>query len=206
MIDTLFGWYISEQLKGKFITVTYEESIVADDSATLSVADAVDGESLSKYLETDNFILFDVLAYADPGFVKVNAIPDNDTLKQFRLEATKNPVRVPIMPPKMVEVDLILDYTNESQPNDLYISFAAMRIPEDKMDDFTMLSELIPTSIHNIDIQTLQIGQLLQNQMATDAGTAPPFTVKPMCPTGYYYDASKGACVSEVERKGFCKR
>lgn len=193
MIDTLFGWYISEKLKGKFITVTFEESLVADDTDTLSLGDAVDGAALQQMLETDNFILFDVIAYADPGFVKVNVLPDNDTSLKFRVEATKNAFRVPIMPPKMAEVDLVLDYTNESQPNDLYVSFTAMRIPQTNLDEFTVLSEIIPSSLQNMDIQTLQIVQLLQNLIALQQGKEQPWTVSV---------AQKEA----VEKKDFCKR
>ena len=193
MIDTLFGWYISEHLKGKFITVTFEESLVADDTDTLSLGDAVDGTALTLMLETDNFILFDVFAYADPGFVKVNVLPDNDTTLKFRVEATKNPTRVPIMPPKMAEVDLILDYTNESQPNDLYISFTAMRIPQANIDEFTLLSEVMPVTLQNIDIQTLQTVQLLQNLIALQQGQPQPFEVT----------LAKRLA---AERKEFCKR
>lgn len=177
MIDTLFGWYIQENLKGKFITITFEESLEADDAATLSIGDAEDGVTLQNALDTDNFILFDVFSYADPGFVKALVLPDNDPLKKFRIEATKNPTRVPIMPPKLVEVDLVIDYENESQPNDLYISFTAMRIPEDKMDDFTLLSEVMPVSLQDIDIQTLGILKELQNLIALQQGQPAPWTV-----------------------------
>lgn len=193
MIDTLFGWYIQQQLKGKFITITFEESLVADDTDTLSLGDAVDGTSLQQILETDNFILFDVFAYADPGFVKVNVLPDNDTTLKFRVEATKNPTRVPIMPPKMAEVDLVLDYTNESQPNDLYVSFTAMRIPETNLDEFTLLSEVVPSTLQNIDIQTLQTVQLLKNLIALQKGESEPYKVTL---------AEKEA----IERKEFCRR
>lgn len=193
MIDTLFGWYIQEHLKGRFITITFEESLVADDSDTLSIADAVDGTLLQQMLETDNFIIADVFAYADPGFVKVNVLPDNDTMLKFRVEATKNPTRVPIMPPKMAETDLVLDYTNESQPNDLYVSFTAMRIPQNNMDEFTVLSETIPVSLQNIDLQTLQTVQLLKNLIALQQGAPMPYEVT---------IAQK----EEVEKKEFCKR
>lgn len=193
MIDTLFGWYIQEHLKGKFITITFEESLVADDTDTLSIADAVDGTVLQQMLETDNFIIADVFAYADPGFVKVNVLPDNDTTLKFRVEATKNPTRIPIMPPKMAETELVLDYTNESQPNDLYVSFTAMRIPQSNMDEFTVLSEIIPISLQNIDIQTLQTVQLLKNLIALQQGQPQP------------YEVTLGQ-KEAVERKEFCKR
>ncbi len=194
MIDTLFGWYIQENLKGKFITITFEESLEANNTATLALSDAIDGAALLNALDTDNFILFDVFSYADPGFVKVLVLPDNDPLNKFRLEATKNPTRVPIMPPKLAEVDLVIDYTNESQPNDLYISFTAMRIPEDKMAEFTLLSEVIPESLQHIDIQTLGILKELQNLVAVQQQKKPIWDVK----VQEQYE--------KPERTSFCKR
>lgn len=193
MIDTLIGWYIQENLKGKFITITFEESLVADDADTLSLGDAVDGAALTNILDTDNFILFDAFSYADPGFIKALVLPDNDPLKKFRVECTKNPTRVPIMPPKLVEVDMVIDYENESQPNDLYISFTAMRIPEDKMDELTLLAEGLIKGIQNIDIQTLGILKEVQNLVALQQGKTAPWTVT----------VSKA---EQPEKKNFCKR
>lgn len=193
MINTLFGWYVGTKLKGKFITIQFEESLVADDADTLSLSDAIDGADLKNALDTDNFILFDVLSYADPGFVTMKVLPDNDPNKKFRIEATKNPTRIPIMPPKMAEVDLVLDYTNESQPNDIYISFTAMRIPEDKLDDFTILSELIPTTLSDIDLQTLGIWKELQNLVALQQGKAAPWVTTP-------------TVEAKADKKEFCKR
>lgn len=193
MINNLFGWYVQEKFKCKFITVTFEQSLDADDSDTLDITDAVDGATLQTALEKDNFILFDVFSYAKPGFVKANILPDNDPLKKFRIEATNNPTRVPIMPPKLVEVDLVIDYENEGQPNDLYVSFNAMRIPQNKMDDFTVLSETIATSLPNIDLQTLGILKELQNLVALQQGKNAPWTVT--IPKG-----------EETEKKEFCKR
>lgn len=193
MIDTLFGWYIGTKLKGKFITIVFEESLVADDADTLSLSDAIDGTELKDALDTDNFILFDVFSYADPGFVKIKVLPDNDPNKKFRIEATKNPTRIPIMPPKMAEVDLVLDYTNESQPNDIYVSFTAMRIPEANLPAFTVLSELIPTSLSNIDLQTLSIWKELQNLVALQQDKPVPWVT----------EVPKE---EKAEKREFCKR
>lgn len=159
----MFGLYIANKLKGKFITINFEQSISPDISGSLSLADAVDGASLVQALETDDFLLFDVFTYADPGFVQVNILPDNDTTKKFRIEATKNPTRVPIMPPRSVEVDLVIDYVNENQANDMFVSFTAMRIPEANLAKLTILSELIPESLENIDAQTFNAQGVLTN-------------------------------------------
>jgi len=193
MIDTLFGWYVGTKLKGRFITIVFEESLAPDDTDTLSLSDALDGTELKNWLDTDNFILFDVFSYANPGFVAVKVLPDNDTNKKFRIEATNNPTRILIMPPKMAEVDIILDYTNESQPNDIYVSFTAMRIPEVNLPAFTLLSELIPTALDAIDSQTLNIWKELQNSVALQQGMSAPWTTvipKEEMP----------------ERRDFCKR
>ncbi len=193
MIDTLFGWYVGTKLKGKFITIVFEESLTADEADTLSLSDAIDGTDLKNALDTDNFILFDVFSYADPGFVAMKVLPDNDPNKKFRIEASKNPTRIPIMPPKMVEVELVLDYTNESQPNDIYVSFTAMRIPENNLPAFTLLSELIPASLSDIDLQTLGIWKELQNLVALQQGKTAPWVT----------DIPEEEI---VERKEFCKR
>jgi len=173
MINKLFGWHVAEKFKAKFITVTFEESLTAGASSTISLADAVDGTKLSEMLETDNFILFDVFSYADPGFVQIEVLPDADSTKKFRIEATKNPIRVPIMPPKMAEVDLVLDYSNEDQPNDLYISFSAMRISQKKLPDFTLMAELLPESIKRMDTELLNIRMILDNMLALEVAANP---------------------------------
>lgn len=173
MIDLLFGWHVAQEFKAKFITVTFEESLTASSASTISLADAIDGTALKQMLETDNFIIYDVFSYADPGFVQVEVLPDNDSTKKFRIEATKNPSRVPITPPKMAEVDLVLDYTNEDQPNDLYISFSAMRINQDKLPDFTLLAELLPASIERMDIELLNIRMILDNLLALEIAANP---------------------------------
>jgi len=173
MIDMLFGWHIAEKFKAKFITIVFEESLTAGASDTVSLADAVDGTKLSEMLDTDNFILLDVFSYADPGFVQIEVLPDADPTKKFRIEATKNPARVPIMPPKMAEVDLVLDYTNEDQPNDLYISFSVMRINQEKLPDFTLLAELLPDSIERMDTELLNIRMILDNMLALEIAANP---------------------------------
>lgn len=173
MMDILTGWHVAEKFKAKFITITFEQSLTAGESDTIPLTDAVDGATLKQILETDNFILFDVFSYADPGFVQVSVLPDSDSTKKFRIEATKNPARVPLMPPKMAEVDLVLDYTNEDQPNDLYISFSAMRINQDKLPEFTLLSELIPESIERMDTELLNIRMILDNLLAIGVAANP---------------------------------
>jgi len=197
MMNILTGWHVAEKFKAKFITVTFEQSLTAGQADTIPLTDAVDGTALKQMLETDNFILFDVFSYANPGFVQIEVLPDNDSTKKFRIEATKNPSRVPLMPPKMAEVDLVLDYTNEDQPNDLYISFSAMRINQEKLPEFTLLSELMPESIERIDTELLNIRMILDNLLTLELAANPDVTIP--------WDVPQPREKLE-EYKEFCKR
>jgi len=197
MIDILTGWHVAEKFKAKFITITFEESLTAGDSGSIALEDAIDGTALKQMLETDNFIIFDAFSYADPGFVQIEVLPDNDSTKKFRIEATKNPARIPISPPKMAEVDLVLDYTNENQPNDLYISFSAMRINQDKLPEFTLFAELLPESVERIDTELLSIRMILDNMLALELAANPDVVIP--------WDVPKPREKVE-EYKEFCKR
>ena len=197
MADILTGWHIAEKFNAKFITVTFEESLTAGDTGTLSLTDAVDGLTLKTMLETDNFIIFDAFAYADPGFVKIQVLPDADSTKKFRAEATKNPARVPISPPKMAEVDLTLDYVNEDQPNDIYISFSAMRIDQKKLPEFTLFAESIPAAIESMDLELSNIRMILDNLLALEIAANPGVVVP--------WDVPQPAEKEETHRE-FCRR
>lgn len=197
MTDILTGWHIAEKFNAKFITITFEESLTAGDTGTLALTDAIDGTSLKTMLETDNFIIFDVFAYADPGFVRIQVLPDADGTKKFLAAATKNPVRVPISPPKMAEVDLTLDYVNENQPNDMYVSFSAMRIDQKKLPEFTLFAESISTAIENMDRELLNVRKVLDNLLALEIAANPAGVVP--------WDIPQPADKKE-ERREFCRR
>lgn len=197
MTDVLVGWHIAEKFKAKFITVTFEESLAAGDSGTIALTDAVDGTALKNMLDTDNFIVFDAFCYADPGFVQIEVLPDNDSTKKFRVEATNNPARVPIMPPKMAEVDIVLDYVNEDQPNNVYLSFSAMRINQNSMPEFTLLAELLPVSIEQMNTELLNIRMILDNILALELASNPNVSVPWEVPQ---------PMEKSTDYKEFCKR
>ena len=197
MTDILTGWHMAEKFNAKFINITFEESLTAGDSGTLSLTDAVDGAALKAILETDNFIIFDMFAYADPGFVRIQVLPDSDSTKKFRAEATKNPVRVPISPPKMAEVDLAIDYVNEDQPNDLYVSFYAMRIDQKKLPEFTLFAELLPESIESMNTELLNVRKILDNMLTLQIASNPDVPVPWKIPE----PAEK-----KEEHREFCRR
>lgn len=163
MLNTMFAWYVEQTLRGKYITIVFRQSIPPSDSDTLTLNDAEDATRLTSWLTGDNFILTEVKAYASPGNVQLTILPDSDNTKQFKVDAFPQAVSTPISPPKLVETNLAIDYINEAQSNNLYLVFGAFRISETNMAKFTLLSELIPTSLENIDLQTLAAQKLLYN-------------------------------------------
>jgi hypothetical protein len=147
----------------RYFTVTFEKSIAAGASGSFSLTDAEDGAEQVEWLSADNFILWDVFTYANPGFVSLIVMPDGENTKKFRIEATQNPTRIPFMPPKLIEADLLLDYVNTGQRNDVYISFSAMRISHENYADFLDFAERTSVALPEITAQNDMMIQLLSN-------------------------------------------
>lgn len=194
MLDQIFAWHIHEELGGRFITIPYKKTIAASDTGSYTLADAEDGATFVDWLTADNFILWDVFAYAEPGYVDFDIRADDEAGKKFQLIAAKTPTRLPLLPPKLVEVDLIINYTNEAQLNNVYLSFSGMRISESHYAEFVDLATRLPGTLFNIDLQTLNIQKLLANLQAMEAGEAPIYDIGPARPV--------------IKPKGleFCKR
>jgi len=173
MLNNLFGFYVRSAMGAKFFTITFEKTIAASAEGSFSLTDAEDGEEQLDWLSNDNFIMWDVFAYADPGFVKLVVKPDAEGTKKFRIEATQNPTRTPLMPPKLVEADLQLDYVNTGQSNDIYVSFSAMRISHDNYAEFLDFTERNSIALPEIASQNDLMIQLLTNiQSLLDGGSA----------------------------------
>ena len=163
MLNNLFGYYVRSSMGARFITITFEKTIVAGATGSFSLTDAEDGAEQLDWLSNNNFILWDVFTYADPGFVNLLVKPDGESTKKFRIEATQNPTRIPLMPPKLVEADLLLDYTNTGQRNDIYISFSAMKISHDNYAEFLDFVERTSVALPEITAQNDITIQLLSN-------------------------------------------
>lgn len=163
MLNNLFGYYVRSAMGARFITITFEKTIAAGATGSFSLTDAEDGAEQLDWLSNNNFILWDVFTYADPGFVNLLVKPDGESSKKFRIEATQNPTRIPLMPPKLVEADLQLDYTNTGQRNDVYISFSAMKISHDNYAEFLDFAERTSVALPEITAQNDLSIQLLAN-------------------------------------------
>ncbi len=141
MLNHIFGEYIRAKLGGSIITLTWQETLLADQVGSLTLIDAENGANLLAKSNSGDFFLIDYVSYADPGFVTVDLLPDSDVTKRVRLDATKFAIRTPFIVPLLAEVDVQLDYTNESAINNLYVNIATLYLSKDKSAEFTKLSE-----------------------------------------------------------------
>lgn len=183
MLNTLLGWYVKEHMGARTLSLTWEESLLANEVGTYTIADARDGAVLAADLTSFDYLLYDVFAYADPGFVQITVRPDDDASRRFVLEATKKSMRMPLPVPVQVESDLILSVENEAVINDIFVSFSAIRFSEENLAKFTVLSELLfqytPTAIiQMLNLQSTAAGAASTMVSAVEEGGIAPCKVK----------------------------
>jgi hypothetical protein len=171
VLNLIYGWYVRENLKGYATSIVYEASLAAGDSGNLAIGDAVDGDVHAADLKTYDYIIHEAFAYANPGFVQLDILPDNSSSKKVRVNATNQPARITLTPPMLAEVDTIINYANEGQPNNLYICLSALKIPESSVPKLTFLAEGLAEMIPVAD-QLKEANFNLQNVIRALQGEA----------------------------------
>ncbi len=141
MLNHMIGEYIRLRLGGSVVNLTWQETLLADQVGSLTFVDAENGASLLTKASNGDFYLIDCYAYADPGFVTIDLVPDSDTNRKIRVDAHKMATRIPFILPILVEVDVELIYTNESIVNNLYMNLSALYLSKDKVAEFQKTSE-----------------------------------------------------------------
>jgi len=174
MFDTLFGWYAKNSLGCKFDNIVFSESIAANTEETVSLTDAQDGERKKNKLTGSDFIITGIYSVCTTGVVDVKVLPDNDVDGKFYLQPYQ-PLSKKLPVPLHLTADLVAVFTNsEARINDVYIAFDGFWIPEGKMPHFTLLSELIPTALLNIDLQTYAMQSIMEATAVAEGVTEPP--------------------------------
>jgi hypothetical protein len=182
MLNTLFGWYANQQLGVKFSNIRFKETLlVSTTPTTITLADEIDASTVksSSNMSFKDFFITSVFSYVTPGSVSCKVVPDNEISRQFFVEASSNPYTLSVMPPKLCEVDLVIDLiNNDAVPNTVYLDFSVMWISQDKLAEFTNLSSLIPDALAAIDNQThdantinLDIRDLIAQLIEIQGGT-----------------------------------
>lgn len=190
MLNLIYGWYVRENLKGYTTSVVYEESLAAGDTGSLAIGDAVDGAAHAADLKSYDYLIYEAFACAGPGFVQIDILPDNTSSRKVRVNATKDPSRITFTPPLLAEVDTIINYTNEGQPNNLYLCLSALKLPEASMPKLTFLAEGLAEMVPVVD-QLKEVNFSLQNVVRVLQGQD-------------LIDYTGGATVRSSTHKEFC--
>ncbi len=176
MLNALFGWYCRTNLGCKFDTITFAESIAASTTGyAVTLSNAQDGVAKQSKLTGYNFIITSIYSVCTTGFVDAKVLPDNDSTAKFYMQLYQ-PVSKDLPIPLILMTDLVIEFdNNEAHTNNAYISFDGFWITEDNTPSLTLLSELIPTTLLNTDMQTLEIANILAAMAESEGVTVPAF-------------------------------
>jgi len=156
MFNALLGWYCRENLGARTIQLVWEETLLPNETGDYTLQDAINGLQHITDLQGNDYLLYDVFAYGNPGFVKVEVLPDNTSGFKFTLEATPKGTRTPLPIPVLIENDITLSIENDAAANDLYVSFNGIRLSSQSLAQFTLLSEIIFQHTPNATIEILK--------------------------------------------------
>lgn len=178
MLNTLFSWHCRQNLGCNYDTITFAESITANTTGyAVTLTNAQDGAAKKSKLTGFNFIATDIYSVCTTGLVDMKVLPDNDTTTKFYAQAYQ-PLQRKLPVPLLLMSDLVIEFdNNEAHVNNVYTSFDGFWIPESKMPHLTLLSELIPTALGNIDIQTLAIENILAAMADSDDIVVPGYEI-----------------------------
>jgi len=204
MLDALLGWSLNQQLGVEFGNIRFKETILASDTSSISLTDEVDASILNSKtaMTAKDFLIIGVYSYVTPGNVTCRVLPDNETIRQFYLNA-EEPRHTPIQPPRLCQVDLVVDLTNnDAVPNTVYLDFSVAWFSQNKLSDVTDVANLFTDALVNIDEQTytstlllIDIRDLLGQLVILQGGT-----------TGDWYSGEYTPKRAKEPCKNFCKR
>jgi len=176
MLNGLFGWYIYNRLNARSINIIFKETFDADETGTLQLTDAVDGTTLKNNLANMDYIIFDVYAFSNPGLVNFTIIPDADVSHKYVMDAYGKSVRAErLRMPLAIMADLSVDYVNDSQVNDVYLRLSGIQFNDDRLDDFTIISENFMVLLEALSSNQAEIVRVLSNMYSVQIGEEPTY-------------------------------
>jgi len=176
MLNTLFGWYCRENLSCKFDTIVFAESVAANTTGyAVTLTNAQDGADKKNKMTGYNFIITSIYSVCVTGVVNARVLPDNDSENRFYVQLYQPFSRkLPIPLPLTVDLAIVFD-NNEAHINNAYLAFDGFWITESNMPKLTMLSELSPTALADINMQTLTTVNILAAMAAAQGVVVPEY-------------------------------
>ncbi len=207
MLNLLYGWYANQYLGARHINVVWRENLLANAAGTFSLTDAVDGTNIKNDLVIDDLLIYEVVSYASSGPVAIDIRPDDNGAEKFTVDAVQTFTRVPVVPPKLAESDIVLDYVNDAVVNDFVMNLSALEISRTNLIKLTELSRglanLQYTNNNVIVMQEEQVEMLkaLANIYAAIRNTAAPYSIDYSGVFGSVSTPTTGA-----PTRNFCRR
>ena len=146
-LNTLYGWYIKEELGCVFDTLTFTEAIEAYTTQKFDITNARDGDVKKLKLGTFNFIITRIFSASNGGIpLEVRVQPDGDLLNGF-VSIVLVPREVEPTAPIVITMDLKLDVINAAgAASDMFVVFEGFWIPRSLMKRLSALVDMVVTS------------------------------------------------------------
>jgi hypothetical protein len=126
MFDFLIGQYLVSQFGAQILNISFETTLLENAIGTLALADSVDSAFiLSKVGTSGDLYLMDSLINAD-NYAQITLLPDQDATHRVRLDTTNVYQRRPFPVPLLVTTNVLVQYVNGQNPNNVYINFGAI--------------------------------------------------------------------------------
>lgn len=140
MLNTMYGWYLKQELGCVFDTLTFTKTIHPNTTEELILTDAVEGELKKLKLGTFNFIITRIYSATRPEeALTVEILPDADLLQGFA-SVVYTSREVEPTAPIIITMDLHLNVTHGAGAiTRMFIVFEGMWIPKSQMDKFADL-------------------------------------------------------------------
>ncbi len=182
MLNTLFGIYLSDKFGAISDRIMWLESVDASGTSELTLTDAINGAALKNNLATYDYVATKYTTYTANGIVLIELKPDSESINQLKTYSLTQKTESPLIPPKLIQVDISLKLTNQTaNPDDVTVILDILKIPQGKLPQLVDLVETMLIAPDNIDIQTLAIekfvirtNQLLEALITASDGTVPP--------------------------------
>lgn len=181
MLNEIVGLYLADKYNIITDRILFTETISANDTSTLSIADATNGAKLKSDLYNLDYFITKYSIWSQNGILDVTIKPDNEATNQLKTQALTLKTEASVLPLKHIRTDLTIEITNnQGIDDDLFLALEIFKIPQNKVNELLDIGKVLCVSLDNIDIQTLAIekyliynNELLKALILASGGTIP---------------------------------
>ncbi len=181
MLNEIVGMHLADKYNIVTDRILFTETIYANDTSTLSIADAVNGAKLKADLYNLDYFITKYSVWSQNGILDVTIKPDNESTNQLKTQAFTQKTDASVLPLKHIRTDLVIEVINDQEiDDDLYLALEIFKIPQENVYKIIDIGMVLCTAFDHIDIQTLAIekyliytNELLKALIIANNGTLP---------------------------------